>query len=106
MDIKEILVQFIFSLPAILLSIAFSLMGMFTRKPLLLIIGGVLALGPSYFLSGGLHLPTYIAPLAIFVCVFMIYKKKVNWAWILLTPLVLTALYAAYQFTLSLLSNS
>ena len=106
MWIHNALVVFTFGLPAVVLSVIFPLAGMFTRKPLWLVIGGLFALGPAYYLSGGLHLPIYFAPGWILGPALLVYKQKIQWAWIMLTPLILAGLVVAFQLTRTLLLQS
>ena len=103
---QEILIQFAFGLPAIVLSLIFALIGLAAKKPLLLTLGGLFSIGPAYYLGGGLHLPVFIVPLLLFGAAFAVYKKKTRWLWILLIPLGLAVLYMAFLYLYAFLQNS
>jgi hypothetical protein len=66
----------------------------------------VICLGSLLLLEGWVALAIYIAPLVIFVSEFMVYKNIFRGTWILITPFLLAALWVAYHFILSLMSNS
>ena len=102
---EEILIQFIFGLPAILLALLLSLAGLIAKKPLLLALGGLFSIGPAYYLGGGLHLPVLIVPLLLFGAAFAVYKKKTRWLWLVLIPLGLAALYMTFLYIYVLLQG-
>jgi hypothetical protein len=103
---EEIFIQLTFGLPAIILSLVFSLAGLITKKPLLLIVGGLFSIGPAYYLSGGLLIPVFVVPLLLFGAAFAVYKKKSRWVWIMLIPLGLAVLYMAFLYIYAFLQNS
>lgn len=102
---EEILIQFTFGLPAILLALLLSLAGLIAKKPLLLALGGLFSTGPAYYLGGGLHIPVLIVPPLLFGAAFAVYKKKTRWLWLVLIPLGLAALYMTFLYIYVLLQG-
>ena len=105
MLMEEILIQFTFGLPAILLALLLSLAGLIAKKPLLLVLGGLFSIGPAYYLGGGLRLPVLIVPVLLFGAAFAVYKKKTRWLWLVLIPLGLAALYMTFLYIYVLLQG-
>jgi hypothetical protein len=106
MDLEAVFIQFTFGLPAIFLSAAFSMAGLLTRKPLLIFIGALFAIGPSYYLGGGSLLSALVIPLLLAGASFATYKKKIRWAWILFAPLALGVLYMIFLYAFAFFQNT
>jgi hypothetical protein len=105
LNLGGILVISAFGFPALWLSFAFSLAGLLRRSPLFLAIGGIFALGPTLYISGGLHFPVVIVPLLTFVSAFLVRIKKTRWAWVIMVPIELVTLFTAVQFTYHTILN-
>ena len=92
---SEIWIQIIFGWPAIITSILLSLAGLWLKKPVLLVVAGVLCLPFTYYLSG-FRTPAVVLPLFQFGAAYAISRQKPWVAWLLLLPLVMIALILAY----------
>lgn len=101
----QILVVLLFGFPAVFVSLLVSLLGVWKEKYWLVILGAVLFIPFSYYLSGspGLYRLPLLLPLFQVLSAAAMREKHKLWAWILLTPAFLTTLYVAavalvYQF--------
>ena len=92
---SEIWIQIIFGWPAIITSILLSLAGLWLKKPVLLVVAGVLCLPFTYYLSG-FRTPAVVLPLFQFGAAYAISRQKPWVAWLLVAPLVIIALMLAY----------
>jgi hypothetical protein len=93
--VSEVLIQIIFGWPAIITSILLSVAGLWLKKPVLLVVAGVLCLPFTYYLSG-FRTPAVILPLFQFGAAYAVSRQKMLLAWVLLAPLVLIAIILAY----------
>ncbi len=93
--ISDILIQIIFGWPAIITSILLSVAGLWLKKPVLLVVAGIVCLPFTYYLSG-FRTPAVILPLFQFGSAFAIARQKALIAWLLLTPIVVIAGLLAY----------
>jgi hypothetical protein len=101
----DLLVMMIFGFPAVFVSLLISVIGILKEKVWLVILGAVLFLPFSYYLSGapGLaRLPLLLPGFQVGSAVAVRGKSKL-WAWLLLLPPFLAALWVAglalyYQF--------
>lgn len=93
----DILVQIIFGWPAILTALFLSLAGLKLRKPWLLVLGGVLAVPFSWYLSGypAIRTASILLPLFQFAAALALRREKLVLAWGLLTPFVVVTLILA-----------
>jgi hypothetical protein len=94
----------IFGFPAVILSLLVSIIGVFKEKVWLLILGAVLFAPFSYYLSGApglaglpILLPGFHVGSAIAVR-----EKSKGWAWLLLVPPLLAALWVLGAVLVSL----
>jgi hypothetical protein len=95
LTVTDILVMMIFGFPAAVLSILLSVIGVLTEKVWLVIIGAVLFIPFSYYLSGSPNwagLPILLPGFQIGSAVAVREKSKL-WAWLLLVPALLTVLW-------------
>ncbi|HSL28642.1 MAG TPA: hypothetical protein VK900_05530 [Anaerolineales bacterium] len=95
MNLSDLLVVMVFGFPAVLLSLLLSAIGVFKEKVWLVIVGGVLFVPFSYYLSGApgsaglpLLLPGFHVGSAVAVR-----EKHRLWAWLLLLPPLLATLW-------------
>ena len=85
-----------FGWPAIITSILLSIAGLLLKKPLLLVIAGVVCIPFTYYLSAGFRNPALILPLFQFGSAYAIRRQKTRLAWILLAPLVIVSIALAF----------
>lgn len=95
MQISDFLIAMLFGFPAVILSLLVSAIGVLKEKVWLVVVGAVLFLPFSYYLSGApglaglpLLLPGFQVGSAIAVR-----EKKRMWAWLLLLPPLLVILW-------------
>lgn len=93
--IGDLLVQIIFGWPAIITSILLSIAGVWLKKPVLLVVAGVVCIPFTYYLSG-FRTPAVILPLFQFGSAYAVARQKDLIAWSLLAPLVIIAVILAY----------
>lgn len=102
--IRNILITMIFGFPAVFLSPLVSVIGVLKEKVWLLIIGAVLFIPFSYYLSGapGLAgLPILLPGFQVGSAIAVREKSKV-WAWLLLVPPLLAVLWVLGAVLVSL----
>jgi hypothetical protein len=92
---SEIFVQIIFGWPTIITSILLSIAGVWFKKPVLLVVAGVVCLPFTYYLSG-FRTPAAILPLFQFGSAYAVSRQKTLIAWLLIAPLVMIAGILAY----------
>jgi hypothetical protein len=92
---SEIFVQIIFGRPTIIVSILLSIAGVWFKKPVLLVVAGVVCLPFTYYLSG-FRTPAAILPLFQFGSAYAVSRQKNLIAWLLIAPLVMIASILAY----------
>jgi hypothetical protein len=90
----EILVVIFFGWPAILVTIVFSLIGLFKYNYRLLVSAAILAFGPFWFLSGFpvVHSPVFLAPVLLFSAAFFESRGREMLAWLLAIPYYLVVI--------------
>ena len=93
--IGQIFIQIIFGWPAIIASILLSIAGVWLKKPVLLVVAGVVCIPFTYYLSG-FRTPAVILPLFQFGSAYAVARQKDLIAWLLLAPLVIIAVILAY----------
>jgi len=91
----DILVQIIFGWPAIITSILLSIVGVWLKKPALLVTAGIVCIPFTYYLSG-YRTPAVILPLFQFGSAYAITRQKNLLAWLLILPIVVIAVVLAY----------
>lgn len=103
MNLSDILVVIVFGFPAVFLSLLVSAIGVFKEKVWLVIVGAVLFVPFSYYLSGApgsaglpLLLPGFHVGSAIAVR-----ERNRLWAWLLLLPPLLVILWVLIVVLLS-----
>lgn len=94
---SDILIQLIFGWPAIILSLLISVGGIALRKPWFLVVGGVVAIPFSWYLSGfpAIRSPAILLPLFQFGSAAALWYEKRLLAWLLLLPLALIIVFLA-----------
>jgi hypothetical protein len=93
--LSDVLVMMIFGFPAVFLSLLVSVIGVLKEKVWLVIIGAVLFVPFSYYLSGapGLAgLPILLPGFQVGSAIAVREKSKL-WAWLLLVPALFAALW-------------
>ena len=90
-----IFIQIVFGWPAIITSILLSALGVWLKKPVLLVIAGIVCLPFTYYLSG-FRMPAVILPLFQFGSAYAVARQKTLMAWRLIAPLVIVAGMLAY----------
>jgi hypothetical protein len=93
--ISNLLVQIIFGWPAIITSILLSIVGVWLKKPILLVVAGMVCIPFTYYLSG-FRTPAVILPLFQFGSAIAIARQKSLIAGLLVAPLILVAIFLAY----------
>jgi len=88
-------VVMIFGFPAVFVSLILSTIGIMRMKYLLVFIGAVLFIPFSYYLNGAAHNSgfPYLLPLLQIGAAAAIYENQQRWAWALIAPTYLTALW-------------
>ena len=92
---SEILVPIIFGWPAIITSILLSIVGVWLKRPVLLIAAGIVCIPFTYYLSG-YRTPAVVLPLFQFGSAYAIRRQKNFLAWLLITPIIVIAAILAY----------
>jgi len=93
--IGNLFIQIIFGWPAIITSILLSVVGVWLKKPVLLVVAGVVCIPFTYYLSG-FRTPAVILPLFQFGSAYAVSRQKELIAGLLLAPLVIIAVFLAY----------
>ena len=88
-------IQIIFGWPAIITSILLSVAGVWLKKPVLLIVAGIVCIPFTYYLSG-FGIPAVILPLFQFGSAYAVTRQKHLIAWLLIMPITLIAAILAY----------
>lgn len=92
----DVLVQIIFGWPAIITSILLSIAGILLKKPQLLVIAGFIGIPFGAYLTAGSRLPGLLLPLFQFGSAFAVKRQKTLIAWLLVAPMIISALMLAY----------
>ena len=97
---SNILVPIIFGLPVALVSFGSGLFGLIKKRHWFLVIGAVLILPSSYYLSGapGSYRLPLLLPLFLLGSTFAVYKNKMYFAWLLFVPVALAVTFFVYLF--------
>ena len=93
---SDFLVQTIFGWPAIGISILLSVVGVILRKPWLLIVSGIVCIPFTYYISNGFRSPAILLPVFEFIAAFAITRQWKLVTWLLISPLIVVALFLAY----------
>jgi hypothetical protein len=91
----DVIVQIIFGWPVIITSILFSIAGVWLKKPTLLVVAGIVCIPLTYYLSG-YGTPAVILPLFQFGSAYAVKHQKTLMAWLLIAPMILSAVTLAY----------
>jgi hypothetical protein len=91
----DVLVQIIFGWPAIITSILLSMAGVWLKKPMFLVVAGIVCIPFTYYLSGFRN-PAVILPLFQFGSAYAIARQKNLIAWLLIAPIIVIAFILAY----------
>lgn len=101
----DLFVIMLFGFPAVFVSLLVSVLGVWKEKYWLVLLGAVLFIPFSYYLSGapGLYRLPLLLPVFQVLSAAAVREKQKRWAWLLLIPAVLAALYIGavalyYQF--------
>ena len=101
----DLFVIMLFGFPAVFVSLLVSALGVWKEKYGLVLLGAVLFIPFSYYLSGapGSYRLPLLLPLFQVLSAAAVREKQKRWAWILLVLALLTALYVLavalfYQF--------
>ena len=92
----ETVIQIIFGWPAIIMAILLSIAGLISKKPVFLIVAGIVCTPFTYYISNGFQNPFVLLPLMLFASAFTISRQKKGVAWLLVSPLFLSAIILAY----------
>jgi len=92
----DTIIQIIFGWPAIITTILLSVAGLVLKKHVPLIIAGIVCVPFTYYISNGFRNPFVLLPLLQFASAFTITRQKQFVAWLLITPLILSAIILAY----------
>ena len=93
---NDLLVQFLFGWPAILIVILLSFAGAGLKRPVLLIAAGIVSVPFTYYLSNGFRTPLLVLPVCELAAAYALMRgfNKIAWLWIV--PLLITAALLAY----------
>lgn len=101
----DLFVIMLFGFPAVFVSLLVSVLGVWKEKYWLVLLGAVLFIPFSYYLSGapGSYRLPLLLPVFQVLSAAAVREKQKRWAWLLLIPAVLAALYIGavalyYQF--------
>ncbi|NWG05860.1 MAG: hypothetical protein HXY35_04130 [Chloroflexi bacterium] len=91
----QVFVVLLFGFPAVLVSLLLSVVGILKEKFWLVLIGAVLFIPFSYYLSGspGLYRLPILLPLFQIGSAVAVRAKKKSWAWLLLFPAFFASLW-------------
>jgi hypothetical protein len=91
----DLLIPIFFGFPAVLISLTVSVIGILKEKFWLVIIGAVLFIPFSYYLSGspGSYRLPILLPLSQVISAAAVRGKNKIWAWVLLAPAFLATLW-------------
>jgi len=102
---SEVIIVFFFGFPAAFLSLILSVIGVLKEKYWLVIIGALLFIPFSYYLSGspGMYRLPLVLPFFQVLSAAAVREKNRVWAWVLLLPSFLAVLWLVgvalfYQF--------
>jgi hypothetical protein len=93
----DVLVQIVFGWPAILATLTVSALGVALKRPWLLLVGAVIFIPFSYYLSGApgsLWLPILL-PISLAFAGYAVYKGLHTMAWLLISPAFFVSLWLA-----------
>ena len=93
---NDILIQFVFGAPAGILSLLVSVLGIWKKWPVALVLAGLWAAPANYYLSAAFDLPLYWIGLFQFGAAYAVYKDNKRIAWFLLIPLLLLTLVMVF----------
>ena len=93
---NEIFIQIIFGWPAIITAILLSILGVVIKRPVMLVIAGIVCLPFTYYISNGLRNPAVSLPLFQFASAFAISRQRNVLAWLMISPLIVIATMLAY----------
>lgn len=90
----DFLVASFFGWPAILIAAILAVIGLFRRNYRFLVAAAILALPPSWFLSGYplIRSAVFLLPLLLFASGYSSYRGRTRLAWLLASPYFLSAL--------------
>jgi hypothetical protein len=94
--IGEILLQMIFGWPAIVISILLSIVGVWLKKPAILVAAGIIGTPFALYMSIGYHTPALVFNLFQFGSAFAVKRQKTLLAWLLIVPMIIFAAMLAY----------
>ena len=92
----EVFIQIIFGWPAIITAILLSIIGVVIKRPVMLVIAGIVCLPFTYYISNGLRNPAVSLPLFQFASAFAISRQRNVLAWLMISPLIVIATMLAY----------
>ena len=92
----ETWIQILFGWPAIITSILLSVAGVWLKKPVLLVVAGIIYIPFTYYLSS-FGIPFIVLPLFQFGSAYAIARQNSRIAWLLIAPIVLIAAVLGYQ---------
>jgi hypothetical protein len=90
---STLLVQIFFGWPAILVSLALCIAGLLFKRVLLVILGALLFVPFSLYLSGypTVRAAALLLPLCLFGAAYALYRKKTLISWLLILPALLAS---------------
>lgn len=94
-----------FGAPAGIISLLLAALGIWRKKPLVLIIAGVWAIPATYYISAGTRLPFYLTALFLFGAAYAVYQEKIRTAWLLLIPFVPLAVWMTVFTLINIFSS-
>ena len=92
----DLFIQLVFGWPAIIVTILLSVIGLVWKKPVPLILAGIVCIPFTYYVSNGLRNPFAVLPLLEFASAYAITHQRKVIAWLLISPLVTISTLLAY----------
>ena len=88
-----ILVLFAFGFPAGIMSLLLSALGIWKKRPISLVLGGLWTVPSTLYISAALGLPLYLIALLQFAAIYALKKENPHLAWLLLIPLAISTAF-------------
>ena len=96
MRLSDILVILVFGAPSGIISLLVSALGIWKKRPWLLVVAGLLTIPATLYIGLAIGLPLYLLSILQFIGAYYVHKGKPHIAWYLLVPLFLFALQMTY----------
>ena len=89
----DFLILFVFGFPAGILALLTAVLGIWKKKPVVMVLAGVWAFLAAFYLSVALGFPFYLNSLFLFFGAYALHKGSTRFAWLSLIPSALVACF-------------